>query len=104
RACPRGIILEARDFVETSKHHIEPAVGRLGVLMVGLGAGASTFIAGVELIRHGLAAPIGSRTQMGAMRPAKRTEPRPPRILAFVPLADLDKVVFGAWDPISDTA
>src|SRR5947209_10227767 len=53
----RGIILEARDFVETSKHHIEPAAGTLGVLTVGLGAVASTVIAGVELIKHGLAEP-----------------------------------------------
>ncbi|HEY2075680.1 MAG TPA: inositol-3-phosphate synthase, partial [Streptosporangiaceae bacterium] len=100
----RGIILEARDFVETPKHHIEPAAGRLGVLTVGLGAVASTVVAGVELIRHGLAEPIGSLTQMGTIRLGKRTEDRVPLIRDFVPLAGLDQLVFGAWDPISDTA
>jgi myo-inositol-1-phosphate synthase len=90
--------------METFKHRIEPAVGRLGVLTVGLGAVASTFIAGVELIRHGLAAPVGSLTQMGTIRLGKRTEHRMPLIREFVPLAGLDQLVFGAWDPISDTA
>jgi myo-inositol-1-phosphate synthase len=100
----RGIILEDGDFVETPKHHIEPAGGRLGVLTVGLGAVASTFIAGVELIRHGLAEPVGSLTQMGTIRLGKRTEHRVPLIRDFVPLADIDQLVFGAWDPIEDTA
>ncbi|MEU4645163.1 inositol-3-phosphate synthase [Micromonospora sp. NPDC023814] len=90
--------------METSKHHIEPAVGRLGVLTVGLGAVASTFIAGVELIRRGLAEPVGSLTQMGTIRLGTRTEHRVPLIRDFVPLAGLDQLVFGAWDPISDTA
>jgi myo-inositol-1-phosphate synthase len=90
--------------VETSKNHIEPAAGRLGVLSVGLGAVASTVIAGVELIRRGLAEPIGSLTQMGTIRLGKRTENRVPPIRDFVPLADVDQLVFGAWDPISDTA
>ena len=57
RARQRGIILEARDFVETAKHRIEPAAGRLGILTVGLGAVATSFVAGVELIRRGLAEP-----------------------------------------------
>jgi myo-inositol-1-phosphate synthase len=96
--------LEARDFVETSQHHIEPAAGRLGVLTVGLGAVASTFVAGVELIRRGLGEPVGSLTQMGTIRLGKRTENRVPLIRDFVPLADIDQLVFGAWDPISDTA
>ena len=90
--------------METSKHHIEPAAGRLGVLTVGLGAVASTFIAGVELIRRGLAEPVGSLTQMGTIRLGKRTEDRVPLIRDFVPLAGVDQLVFGAWDPISDTA
>jgi myo-inositol-1-phosphate synthase len=100
----RGIILEAGDFVETSKHHIEPAAGRLGVLMVGLGAVATTVVAGVELIRRGLAEPIGSLTQMGTIRLGQRTEERVPLIRDVVPLAGLDQLVFGAWDPIADTA
>ena len=100
----RGISLEARDFVEASKHDIESAAGRLGVLMVGLGAVASTVIAGVELIGRGLAEPIGSLAQMGTIRLGKRTEDRAPLIRDFVPLAGIDQLVFGAWDPIADTA
>ena len=102
--CRRDFVLEVRDFVETFKHDIEAAVGRLGILTVGLGAVASTFIAGVELIRRGLAEPVGSLTQMGTIRLGKRTEHRMPLIRDFVPLAGLDQMVFGAWDPISDTA
>jgi myo-inositol-1-phosphate synthase len=90
--------------VETSKRHIEPATGRLGVLTVGLGAVASTAIAGVELIRRGLAEPVGSLSQMGTIRLGKRTDDRAPLIRDFVPLASLDQLVFGAWDPIPDTA
>jgi myo-inositol-1-phosphate synthase len=100
----RGVILEARDFVEASKHHIEPATGTLGVLTVGLGAVASTVIAGIELIRRELAEPIGSLTQMGTIRLGKRTDDRVPLIRDFVPLAGIDQLVFGAWDPIPDTA
>ena len=100
----RGIKLEARDFMEASKHEIEPAAGRLGVLTVGLGAVASTVIAGVELIRRGLAEPVGSLTQMGTIRLGKRTEDRVPLIREFVPLAGIDQLVFGAWDPIADSA
>src|SRR6201986_4772148 len=100
----RGITLEARDFVETSQHHIEPADGTLGVLTVGLGAVATTVIAGVELIKRGLAEPIGSLTQMGTIRLGKRTENRNPLIKEFVPLADLNDIVFGAWDIFPDSA
>jgi myo-inositol-1-phosphate synthase len=74
------------------------------VLCVGLGAVASTFIAGVELIRTGKARPIGSLTQMGTIRLGKRTEQRSPLIREFVPLADLKDIVFGAWDPVPDNA
>jgi myo-inositol-1-phosphate synthase len=99
-----AFVLEVGDFVETSKHQIAPAAGKLGVLTVGLGAVASTVIAGVELVRRGLAEPVGSLTQMGTIRLGKRTEDRVPRIRDFVPLADIDQLVFGAWDPIADTA
>jgi myo-inositol-1-phosphate synthase len=98
------VVLEARESVHPSQHHIEPAAGRLGVLTVGLGAVASSFIAGVELIRHGLAEPIGSLTQMSTICLGKRTEGRVPLIREVVPLAGLDQIVFGAWDPIADTA
>src|ERR1700761_1282664 len=100
----RGINLEARDFMGTVTHQIKPATGKLGVLTVGLGAVASTFIAGVELIKRDLAQPVGSLTQMGTIRLGKRTDDRTPLIRDFVPLAALDQLVFGAWDPISDTA
>jgi myo-inositol-1-phosphate synthase len=77
---------------------IAGADGHLGVLLVGLGAVSTTFIAGVQAIRRGIAPPIGSLTQMGTVRLGKRTESRSPRIKDFVPLADLDSLVFGAWD------
>jgi myo-inositol-1-phosphate synthase len=83
---------------------IAPAEGKLGVVCVGLGAVATTFIAGVELIRRGMAEPIGSLTQMGTIRLGKRTEERVPLIRDFVPLASLDDIVFGAWDPFPDDA
>src|SRR5215213_3820299 len=78
--------------------HIEPAEGKLGVLLVGLGAVSTTFIAGVEAVKRGLGKPIGSLTQMGTVRLGKRTENRVPKIQDFVPLAKLDDLVFGAWD------
>ena len=77
---------------------IAPARGKLGVLLVGLGAVSTTTIAGVSAIRRGLALPIGSLTQMGTIRLGKRTEGRVPRIKDFVPLADLNDIVFGGWD------
>jgi myo-inositol-1-phosphate synthase len=83
---------------------IEPAEGRLGVLLVGLGAVATTFVAGVETVRRGRGKPIGSLTQMGTIRLGKRTEHRAPAIREFVPLAALDDLVFAAWDPIPDDA
>ena len=89
---------------ETSGRPIAPASGRLGVLCVGLGAVASTFIAGVELARRGKARPFGSLTQLATIRLGKRTEGRAPLIKDFVPLAGLDDLVFGAWDPIPDNA
>ena len=83
---------------------IAPANGRLGVLLVGLGAVSTTFIAGVEAIRKGIAIPIGSLTQMGAIRLGKRTDNRVPLIKDLVPLAKLDDLVFGAWDIFTDSA
>jgi myo-inositol-1-phosphate synthase len=81
---------------------IAPARGKLGVLLVGLGAVSTTTIAGVIAIRKGLAKPIGSLTQMGTMRLGKRTEGRSPRICDVVPLAGLDDIVFGGWDIFED--
>ena len=77
---------------------IAPAHGKLGVLLVGLGAVSTTTIAGVCAIRKGLALPIGSLTQMGTIRLGKRTEARVPRIKDFVPLTELNDIVFGGWD------
>jgi myo-inositol-1-phosphate synthase len=100
----RGVILEARDFMSGDAHPVAPAEGKLGVLLVGLGAVASTFLAGVEHLRRGTAQPVGSLTQMGTIRLGKRTDERMPLIKDFAPLADLDDLVFGAWDPIDDNA
>jgi len=83
---------------------INPAEGKLGVLLPGLGAVSTTFIAGVAAIRRGLARPIGSLTQMGTIRVGMRTEAQFPRIKDFVPLAELDDLAFGAWDIFEDNA
>src|SRR6516165_12721278 len=79
-----------------------PATGKLGVMVVGLGAVATTMIAGVEAVRRGLAKPIGSLTQMGTIRLGRRTENQSPLIKDFVPLADLNDVVFTGWDIFED--
>ena len=83
---------------------IAPAEGKLGVLCVGLGAVASTFIAGVGLARRGLAKPTGSLTQLSTIRLGKRTDGRAPLIKDFVPITPLGDLVFGAWDPVPDNA
>jgi len=83
---------------------IAPAEGKLGILLVGLGAVSTTFVAGVEAIRKGMALPIGSLTQMGTIRLGKRTENRTPKIKEFVPLAKLEDLVFAAWDIFPDSA
>jgi len=88
----------------TGGRDIAPAGGRLGVLLVGLGAVSTTVIAGVETVRRGLSKPIGSITQMNTIRLGKRTDSHTPFVKDFVPLADLDDIVFGAWDPIPDDA
>src|SRR5208282_1650945 len=76
---------------------IEPAKGKLGVMIPGMGAVATTFVAGVEAVRKGIAHPIGSLTQMGTVRLGKRTDGRSPKIKEFVPLAGLDDLVFTGW-------
>ncbi|GDX87542.1 myo-inositol-1-phosphate synthase [Gemmatimonadota bacterium] len=84
--------------------NVAAAAGRLGVLTPGLGAVATTFMAGVESIRRGYSKPIGSLTQMATIRLGRRTEKRAPLIREFIPLAGLDDLVFGAWDPVADDA
>ena len=83
---------------------VRPAAGKLGILTPGLGAVATTFMAGVEAVRSGSAKPIGSLTQMATIRLGKRADNRAPLIKDFIPLAGLDDIVFGAWDPIPDDA
>ncbi|MBZ5528442.1 MAG: inositol-3-phosphate synthase, partial [Acidobacteriia bacterium] len=83
---------------------IAPPKGRLGILLVGMGAVGTTFMAGVELIRRGKAQPIGSVTQMGTIRLGKRTDNRTPLVRDFVPLEKISNLVFGGWDPIPDNA
>jgi myo-inositol-1-phosphate synthase len=83
---------------------IAPAEGRLAVLLPGLGAVATTLIAGVEAVKRGMAKPIGSLTQLASVRLGKRTEKRSPRIKDMVPIAELDDLRFGAWDVFPDDA
>ena len=83
---------------------IAPAKGKLGILLPGMGAVATTFMAGVELVRKGKSHPVGSLTQLGTIRLGKRTENTSPPIKKFVPLADLDDLVFGGWDIFKDNA
>src|SRR5579864_5477577 len=87
---------------KTAGQNIAPATGKLGVMVVGLGAVATTMIAGVEAVRRGLAKPIGSLTQMGTIRLGKRTDNNSPLIRDFCPLADLNDVVFTGWDIFED--
>jgi myo-inositol-1-phosphate synthase len=83
---------------------IAPADGKLGVLIPGIGAVSTTFIAGVEAIKRGMAVPVGSLTQLATIRLGKRTDNRSPMIKEFVPLAGLNDLVFGGWDIYEDTA
>src|SRR6476646_240084 len=83
---------------------IKPPTGKLGVLTPGMGAVSTTFMAGVEALRRGLAKPIGSLTQAGTVRLGKRTDNRSPLIREFVPLAKLTDLVFGGWDLFPDDA
>jgi myo-inositol-1-phosphate synthase len=83
---------------------VAPAEGKLGILIPGIGAVSTTFMAGVEAVKRGLGKPIGSLTQLATIRLGKRTENRSPMIKDFVPLASLDDLVFGGWDIYTDTA
>jgi myo-inositol-1-phosphate synthase len=83
---------------------IAPAEGKLGILLVGLGAVSTTLVAGVEAVKRGISEPVGSLTQMGTIRLGKRTDNRSPLIKDLVPLASLEDIVFGAWDIFHDTA
>jgi myo-inositol-1-phosphate synthase len=83
---------------------IAPADGKLGILIPGMGAVSTTFMAGVEAIKRGLGQPIGSLTQLGTVRLGKRTEARTPKIQDFVPLATMEDLVFGGWDIFEDNA
>jgi myo-inositol-1-phosphate synthase len=91
--------LAAQDNVQ-----ITPANGKLGVLIPGIGAVTTTFIAGVEAIKRGMAVPVGSLTQLATIRLGKRTDNRTPMIKDFVPLAGINDLVFGGWDIYEDTA
>jgi len=83
---------------------IAPAEGKLGVLIPGIGAVGTTFMAGVEAVKQGLGQPIGSLTQLATIRLGKRTDGRSPMIKDFVPLAGLNDLAFGGWDIFEDTA
>ncbi len=84
------------------EQQVKPAEGKLGILVPGMGAVATTFIAGVEAVKKGISKPVGALTQMGNIRLGKRTENRYPLIKDFVPLAGLDEIVFGGWDVYTD--
>src|SRR5277367_6258735 len=90
------------DTTVSKARRIAPATGKLGILMPGMGAVASTFIAGVMSNRKGLTKPIGSTTQLGTIRLGKRTDKRLPLIKDFVPLTELKDIVFGGWDIFPD--
>ena len=83
---------------------IAAADGKLGILIPGIGAVSTTFIAGVEAVKRGLGLPIGSLTQLATIRLGKRTDGRSPYIRDFVPLAGLNDLVFGGWDIFEDSA
>jgi len=90
--------------MSSKKMEVKPVEGKLGVMLVGLGAVSTTLIAGVEAIKKEIAKPIGSLTQMGTIRLGKRTDNRVPLIKDFVPIASLDDLVFAAWDIFEDDA
>src|SRR2546426_7787752 len=88
--------------MEQGQVTIAPARGKLGVLLPGMGAVSTTVIAGVELIKKGLGRPVGSLTQYGTIRLGKRPDNHTPLIKEFVPLANLEDLVFGGWDIFPD--
>src|SRR5271165_4580469 len=91
-----------RKIDKTDRMEVAPAKGKLGIMIPGMGAVATTFVAGVEAVRNGIASPIGSVTQMGTIRLGKRTDGRSPKIKDFVPLAELNDLVFTGWDIFED--
>ena len=102
RTRARVEVKENRKENKPSYGELPPTKGKLGVMIPGMGAVATTFVAGVEAVRKGIAKPIGSVTQMGTIRLGKRTEGRSPKIKEFVPLAGLDDLVFTGWDIFED--
>ncbi len=88
----------------TWKHHDCARRRKIGILIPGIGAVSTTFMAGVEAIKRGLGQPIGSLTQLGTIRLGKRTDGRTPKIQDFVPLAKMEDLVFGGWDIFDDNA
>src|SRR5215475_1567223 len=102
---PRSAKSRPRVEVKDSKRQSsaqQSAKGKLGIMIPGMGAVATTFVAGVEAVRKGIAKPIGSLTQMGTIRLGKRTEGRSPKVKEFVPLASLNDLVFTGWDIFED--
>ncbi|MFT5222944.1 MAG: myo-inositol-1-phosphate synthase, partial [Glaciecola sp.] len=97
-------VLERGSFVSASPKTPTPADGKLGVLIVGLGAVTTTLLAGVELARKGMGQPVGALSQLATIRLGKRTDDRSPLIKDFVPIADLNDLVFQCWDPFEDDA
>ena len=93
---------DSKDTGEIGRKEIAPAKGKLGIMIPGMGAVATTFVAGVEAVRKGIASPIGSVTQMGTIRLGKRTDGRSPKVKDFVPLAELNDLVFTGWDIFED--
>jgi myo-inositol-1-phosphate synthase len=91
-----------QDKGKTGRGELAPAKGKLGIMIPGMGAVATTFVAGVEAVRKGISSPIGSVTQMGTIRLGKRTDGRSPKVKDFVPLADLNDLVFTGWDIFED--
>jgi myo-inositol-1-phosphate synthase len=93
---------DQQDKSKNTNNEVAPAKGKLGIMIPGMGAVATTFVAGAEAVRQGIAAPIGSLTQMGHIRLGKRTDGRSPLVRDFVPLAGLNDLVFTGWDIFED--